>query len=102
MTDGLVALAPSRLLTAAAFQQLADVPPELEWFANLGSKAARRAYEYALADFIRFTGIVRPEEFRTETRAHVTAWRDELAGRALSGMTVRHRLVIPALSRTAP
>ncbi len=92
MSDGLVALASGRLLTAAAFQQLADVPPELEWFANLGSKATRRAYENALADFMRFTGIVRPEEFRTVTRAHVIAWRDELAGRALSGMTVRHRL----------
>ena len=92
MTNELVASTPGRLLTAAAFQQLADVPVELEWFANLGSKATRRAYENALADFMRFTGIVRPEEFRTVTRAHVIAWRDELAGRALSGMTVRHRL----------
>jgi integrase/recombinase XerD len=26
----------SRLLTAEAYQRLADVPPEIEWFANLG------------------------------------------------------------------
>ena len=84
--------APGRLLTAAAYQTLANVPPELEWFANLGNKATRRAYENALADFMRFTGIARPEEFRTVTRAHVIAWRDELAGRELSGMTIRHRL----------
>ena len=84
--------APGRLLTAAAYQTLADVPPELEWFANLGNKATRRAYENALGDFMRFTGIARPEEFRSVTRAHVIAWRDELAGRALSGMTIRHRL----------
>ncbi len=25
-----------RLLTAAEFHRLADVPPEVEWFANLG------------------------------------------------------------------
>jgi hypothetical protein len=28
-----------------------------------------------------FTGIVRSEEFRTVTRAHVIAWRDDLARR---------------------
>jgi hypothetical protein len=65
-----------RLLTAAAFRRLADVPAEVEWFANLGKKATRRAYETALKDFMRFTGIARPEEFRIVTRAHVIAWRD--------------------------
>ena len=84
--------APGRLLTAEAFQRLADVPPELEWFANLGSPATRRAYEHALADFMRFAGLGRPEEFRSVTRSHVIAWRDDLLRRALSGMTVRHRL----------
>jgi integrase/recombinase XerD len=88
-------LAPSsggRLLTAEAFQRLADVPLEIEWFANLGNKSTRRAYENALHDFMRFTGIVKPEEFRAVTRAHVIAWRDDLVRRELSGMTVRHRL----------
>ncbi len=82
----------SRLLTAEAFQRLADVPPEIAWFANLGNKSTRRAYENALQDFRRFTGIVKPEEFRTVIRAHVIAWRDDLMRRQLSGMTVRHRL----------
>ena len=41
---------------------------------------------------MQFTGIVQPDEFRTVNRAHVIAWRDELVKRALSGMTVRHRL----------
>jgi site-specific recombinase XerD len=81
-----------RLLTAAAFQGLADMPPEMEWFANLGNKATRRAYETALKDFMRFSGIRRPEEFRIVTRAHVIAWRDELARRELSATTIRHRL----------
>ena len=92
MTDALVPLSADRRLTAAGFRGLADVPPELEWFANLGNQSTRRAYQNALQDFMRFTGIVRPDEFRSVTRAHVIAWRDELATRALSGMTVRHRL----------
>jgi len=80
------------LPTAARFQQLADVPPEIEWFANLGSKATRRAYETAIGDFMAFAGIRRPEEFRSVTRAHVIAWRDDLVRRELGGSTVRHRL----------
>jgi hypothetical protein len=54
----------TRLLTAAEFQCLADVPPEVEWFANIRNAGTRRAYETALKDFMRFTGINRPEEFR--------------------------------------
>ena len=81
-----------RLLTVAEFHRLADVPPEVEWFANLTSPQTRRAYENAVRDFVRFTGIARPEEFRTVTRAHVIAWRDELVSRGLAGSTIRHRL----------
>lgn len=40
----------NRLLTAARFQQLTAVPPEIEWFANLGNKCTRRSYENALQD----------------------------------------------------
>lgn len=80
------------MLTAEACQRLADVPPEIEWFANLGKKATRRAYENALQDFMRFAGITKPDEFPTVTRTHVIAWRDDLTQRALSGMTIRHRL----------
>jgi integrase/recombinase XerD len=82
----------SRLLTAAEFHRLTEVPPEVEWFANLTNPQTRRAYENAVKDFMRFAGIVRPEEFRTVTRAHVIAWRDELVRRGLGGSTIRHRL----------
>jgi integrase/recombinase XerD len=86
-----------RLLTAAQFHRLADVPPEVEWFANIRNPSTRRAYENAIRDFMQFTGIARAEEFRTVTGAHVIAWRDDLAqrtlgGRTLGGATVRHRL----------
>ena len=82
----------SRLLTAAEFHQLADVPPEVEWFANLSNPSTRRAYENAIRDFMRFTGIARPAEFRSVTRAHIIAWRDDLVRRGLGGSTIRHRL----------
>jgi integrase/recombinase XerD len=73
MNDQLPAqiLPSNRLLTAAEFQRLADVPPEIEWFANITNPSTRRAYENAIQDFMRFTGINRPEEFRTVTSAHV-------------------------------
>src|SRR5271167_762724 len=71
-------LPADRLLTAAEFQKLADVPPEVEWFANISNRHTRRAYENAVKDFMRFAGILRPEEFRAVTRAHLIAWRDEL------------------------
>src|SRR3954468_18661666 len=86
-------IAPTtRLLTAAEFHRLADVPPEVEWFANLTNPNTRRVYENAIRDFMRFTGIERPEEFRTVTRAHIIAWRDELVRHGFGGSTIRHRL----------
>jgi integrase/recombinase XerD len=81
-----------RLLTAAQFHRLSKVPPEVEWFANIRNPSTRCAYENAIRDFMQFTGIARAEEFRTVTRAHVIAWRDDLARLELGGATVRHRL----------
>jgi integrase/recombinase XerD len=68
----------SRLLTQAEFQHLKDVPPESDWFANLNSSGTRRMYQISIREFMRFTGIARPEEFRQITRAHVIAWRKSL------------------------
>jgi integrase/recombinase XerD len=82
----------NRLLTSAEFQHLSAVPPEFEWFANIRNRSTRRAYETAIQDFMGFAGIARPEEFRSVTRAHVIAWREDLARRELGGSTIRHRL----------
>jgi site-specific recombinase XerD len=100
MTDQLP-IAParvSRMLTAAEFQKLADVPPEVEWFANLTNAHTRRAYKNAVKDFMRFAGIERAQEFRSVTRAHIIAWRDDLRSRVTrrgegwSDASIRHRL----------
>jgi site-specific recombinase XerD len=81
-----------RILTAAEFNTLADVPPEVEWFANLENLNTRRAYQNDLRHFMRFTGIVRPAEFRLVTRAHVIAWRKELEKLSLSPASIRRKL----------
>ncbi|CAN7761237.1 tyrosine-type recombinase/integrase [Cupriavidus necator] len=81
-----------RGLTAVEFQGLRDMPPEAEWFANLGSIATRRAYQADLRDFMTFAGISRPEAFRDITRAHVLAWRKDLEARGLAGATIRRKL----------
>ena len=52
---------PARLLTAEAFRRLADVPAEVEWFANLGNWATGRTYENAIRDFTQFAGLAKPE-----------------------------------------
>jgi hypothetical protein len=46
-----------RLLTAAAFQHLAEVSPEFEWLVNLTNPSTKGAYEKAIGDFMRFAGI---------------------------------------------
>jgi integrase/recombinase XerD len=82
----------NRFLTNVDFARLAEVPAEIEWFANLDNAQTRRAYENALKYFMGFTGIIKPEEFREVTRAHIIAWRNQLTDKGLSGMTIRHRL----------
>lgn len=82
----------SRALTAREFQGLSDVPPELEWFANIPNAKTREAYRLDITDFTAFVGIDRPEEFRVITRAHVIAWRKDIERRPLAPATVRRKL----------
>lgn len=86
------AASSSRVLTAAEFHQLAAVPAEAEWFANLDNPRTRRAYQVDLRDFMGFADIARAEDFRIVTRAHVLAWRQTLETRALAGATIRRKL----------
>jgi integrase/recombinase XerD len=81
-----------RLLTAAEFQSLADVPPEVEWFANIENPNTRRAYRADVQDFMAFVGIKQPDEFRQVKRAHLIAWRKQLEVRTLEPATVRRKL----------
>jgi site-specific recombinase XerD len=80
------------LLSQKEFYKLADVPAEVEWFANIANERTRRAYKNDIQEFMTFVGIVRPEEFRIVTRSHVLAWRKNLEARKLAGPTVRRKL----------
>lgn len=79
-------------LTDQQFNQLADVPPTMTWYANIDNPQTRRAYQRDLQEFMVFTGIDRPEQFRHVTRAHMLAWRRDLETRKLSGPTIRRKL----------
>ena len=76
------------MLTRKEFRDLADVPPELEWFANIDNPRTKRAYQIDLKDFMQFAGILNPSDFRLVTRAHLIAWRKDLEQRQL-GVTAR-------------
>lgn len=80
------------MLTAVRLHDLAAVPAELEWFANLDNPRTRRAYRSDLTEFMEFVGIGAPEQFRVITRAHVLAWRQDLEQRGLNGASIRRKL----------
>lgn len=49
------------MLSAEAFQQLANVPPEIEWAAIIEYKRTRPAYNNGQQDYMRFVGINQPD-----------------------------------------
>src|SRR5260370_22368781 len=81
-----------RALTPAQYGDLADVPPELEWLANITNPKTRRAYKIDVSEFSAFAGLRGPAELRTVTRAHVIAWRKDLESRGLSPASIRRKL----------
>src|SRR5579859_1114782 len=91
MTSELI-LVPRRTLTPAQYGQLADVPPELEWLANITNAKTRRAYKLDVSEFLSFTGLKSFFELRTVSRSHVIAWRKDLERRGLADTSVRRKL----------
>lgn len=79
-------------LTPAQFGRLADVPPELEWLANITNEKTRRAYKIDVSEFFTFAGLKGSAEIRPVTRAHVIAWRKDLETRKLADTTIRRKL----------
>lgn len=82
----------SRALTAPEFQALAEVPAEVEWFANIENANTRRAYKSDVQEFMQFAGIRQADEFRLVKRSHLIAWRKQLETRKLEASTVRRKL----------
>lgn len=81
-----------RFLTAEQFHKLSDVPPEIEWLANIRNKKTQRAYKIDVEEFRKFVGINNVEEFRLVTRAHVIAWLNHLERYNLAPSTIRRKL----------
>jgi integrase/recombinase XerD len=79
-------------MTPAQFDDLAEVPPEIEWLANLTNPKTRRAYKNDVEEFVGFTGLRGIAELRDITRAHVIAWRKDLEQRALAHSSIRRKL----------
>ena len=81
-----------RLISAAEFQQLADVPAAAEWLANVDNPNTRRAYGRDVGEFMSLLGIRRFSELSGVRRAHVIAWRKMLEERGLGPATRRRKL----------
>src|SRR6516162_5155414 len=89
---GNTAPAVRRSLTPGEYDGLAEVPPELEWLANLTNPKTRRAYKIDVGEFSAFAGHRSPNDTRTVVRAHVIAWRKDLESRGLSPASILRKL----------
>ena len=81
-----------RPLTPGQFTDLAAIPPELEWLANLTNPKTRRAYKIDVEEFIAFAGLGGIAGLRAVTRAHIIAWRKDLEKRELAHSSIRRKL----------
>jgi integrase/recombinase XerD len=59
-------------LTRIQFEQLADVPPEEQWLANITNLKTRRAYKEDVREFIAFTALQDYMRLRSVGRSQVT------------------------------
>ncbi len=88
----LIPLISKESLTPAEFSVLSDIPPEVEWLANITNPKTRRFYKRDVAEFMAFTGLRESSQLRAVARSHVIAWRKNLEARALSAASIRRKL----------
>jgi integrase/recombinase XerD len=79
-------------LTPTQFSDLADIPPEIEWLANITNPKTRRFYESDVAEFMGFTGLRDSSQLRSVARSHIIAWRKDLEARMLQPTSIRRKL----------
>ncbi len=92
MANELVSIDSERTLTTQQYKALADVPPEVEWLANITNVKTRRFYKSDLTEFVLFTGMQERAALRTVARSHVIAWRKDMEARCLGAATIRRKL----------
>ncbi len=81
-----------RELADPSFYRLNDVPPELEWFANIANAHTRRAYRNDVSGFMALFGMKDATQFREVTRSHLLAWRKHLESGGSGPATIRRKL----------
>lgn len=90
--EGLVLAKRKTALSSQQRSALNEVPPEIEWLANITNPKTRRAYKNDVGEFAAFMGVQSPAELRTIERAHVIAWRGELEAAELAPSSIRRKL----------
>ena len=90
--NAIVVAAGGGELAHPSFYRLNDVPPEMEWFANIANAHTRRAYRNDLAGFMAFFAMGQASQFREVTRAHLLAWRKHLEVTGSGPATIRRKL----------
>ncbi len=84
--------ANARRLTRSQFADLADIPPEEEWLANITNAKTRRAYKNDVHEFIAYTGLKSYAELRSVVRSHIIGWRKDIERRKLKPASIRRKL----------
>jgi integrase/recombinase XerD len=92
VANELVSNNSKRSLTPDQYRDLADVPPELEWLANITNAKTRRAYKVDVAEFLAFSGLTEIKSLRAAARSHVIAWRKDMEARRLAPTSIRRKL----------
>jgi integrase/recombinase XerD len=92
VANELVSIDSDRTLTTEQYRQLSDVPPEIEWLANITNAKTRRFYKADVSEFLAFTGLRDSSQLRSVVRSHVIAWRKDMEARSLSAASVRRKL----------
>jgi integrase/recombinase XerD len=57
VSNELVSIDSERTLTEQQYSALADMPPEVEWLANITNAKTRRFYKKDVAEFVSFSGL---------------------------------------------
>ena len=92
MANEILRINSERTLTPEQYRDLADVPPELEWLANITNAKTRRAYKVDVAEFMAFSGLTETKSLRAVARSHVIAWRKDMESRSLAPTSIRRKL----------
>jgi integrase/recombinase XerD len=72
VANEVVSIKSERILTQEQYAGLADVPPKLEWFANI-TNAKMPRYRVDVAEFMTFTGLPHHTALRSVLSPHVIA-----------------------------